>query len=89
MSQTLIDASSGNVTLEALGKLIPVNKCNEMYADTIENVTGNTIAGEIHPGSHSYKIFLRLSAFTFSTLEKHLVLAASCHLTAHQFSASF
>lgn len=85
----LIDAPSGNVTLEALGKLIPANKCKEMHADTVENVTGNTIAGEIHPGSHSYEIFLHLSAFTFSTLEKHLVLAASCHLTTHRTSASF
>lgn len=60
-----------------------------MHADTVENVTGNTIADEIHLGSHYYEIFLRLSAFTFSNLEKHLVLAANCHLTIHRFSKPF
>lgn len=78
-----------NTTLEALGKFIHVNKRNEMHADTAENLTGNTTADEIHPGSHYYEIFPHLSAFTFSNLEKHLVLAANCHLTIHRFSRSF
>ena len=77
------------MTLEALGKFIHVNKRKEMHADTIENLTGNTIADEIHPGSHYCEIFLHLSAFTFSILEEHLVLAANCHLTIQRFSRSF
>lgn len=42
----------GNTTLKALGKFIYVNKCKEMHAETGENLTGNTIAAEIPPGSH-------------------------------------
>lgn len=75
--------------LEALGKFIHVNKHKEKHVDTVENLTQNTVADEIHPGSHYYEIFLHLSAFTFSIQEKHLVLAANCHLTIHRFSISF
>lgn len=41
----------GNTTLKALGKFIHVNKRKEMHTETGENLTGNTIAAEIPPGS--------------------------------------
>lgn len=78
----------GNMASETLGKCNYVNKRKAMHPYTIKNLTGNTIADEIRPVSHYPKIFLPLSAFIVSILQKHLMSAANCHLSICRFSGS-